>query len=75
MAVTVEKMNRIRRATERAVDLYRSSTVLTKEQHRELYHGGSGSGKAIGTADAEFLNCPRDFDVMCVRFNRAIGRR
>ena len=75
MAVTIEKMNRIRRATERAVDLYRSSTVLTKEQHRELYGSGSGSGEAIGTADAEFLNCPREFDLMCVRFYRAIGRR
>ena len=75
MAVTIEKMNKIRRATERAVDLYRSSMVLTKEQHRALYHGGSGSAEALGTADAEFLNCPRDFDVMCVCFNRAIGRR
>ena len=75
MAVTIEKMNRIRRATERAVDLYRSSTILTEEQHRALYHGGSGSGAAIGIADAEFISCPREFDLMCVRFYRAIGRR
>lgn len=74
MAVTIEKMFIIRKATERAVDLYRSSMVLTKEQHRELYGCGSGSAEAIGIADAEFLSCPRDFDVMCVRFYRAIGR-
>ena len=67
MAVTIEKMHKIRKATERAVQLYRRGGPI--------YGGGSGSGEALGTADAEFLNCPRDFDVMCVRFNRAIGRR
>ena len=75
MAVTIEKMNRIRRATERAVDLCRSSTVLTKEQHRELYGHVRPSGYALGIADGEFLSCPREFDLMCVRFYRAIGRR
>ena len=64
----------IRKATERAVDLYRSSTVLTEEQHRELYSHVRPSGYALGIAGLKFLSCPRDFDVMCVRFYRAIGR-
>jgi hypothetical protein len=51
--------DKIRRAAERALELYRK---------------GATSGEAIGTADAEFLNCPRDFDEMCVIFYRSIGR-
>lgn len=66
MAVTIEKMNKINKAVERAVELYRKGGP---------YESGSGSGEAIGIADAEFLNCPRDFDVAFVRFYRAIGRR
>ena len=51
--------DRIRWAAERALELYRK---------------GATSGEAIGTADAEFLDCPRDFNEMCDAFYRSIGR-